>query len=135
MKNLFFFLSILCLITACSSSKVNTSKEKFTEVRFGNYGGFSNLSTEYVITGDGQLSKVESNVNKPVKVVRKKVIREIDDKLKSIEFEKLQINDLGNMTYFIEVKTTEYENTVRWNDETQNIELLNTYRMLIEIIQ
>jgi hypothetical protein len=63
------------------------------------------------------------------------VLREIDDKLKSIEFEKLRINDLGNITYFIKVKTSEYENTVRWNDETQNIELLNTYRTLIEILQ
>jgi hypothetical protein len=135
MKKLFFFLWLICLIAACSSSKINNSKDKFTEVRFGNYGGFSNLSTEYIITGDGQLSKVENNVTKPVKVVRKKVLREIDDKLKSIEFEKLRINDLGNITYFIKVKTSEYENTVRWNDETQNIELLNTYRTLIEILQ
>jgi hypothetical protein len=52
-----------------------------------------------------------------------------------MEFEKLKINDLGNLTYFITVKTSKNENTVRWNDETQNIELLNTYKMLIEILQ
>jgi hypothetical protein len=134
MKNLFFFLWLICFVSACSTSKTNTSKVKFTEIRFGNYGGFTNMSTEYVITGDGQLSKVDSEGTKSIKHLPKKVVRKIGENLKSIEFEKLRINDLGNVTYFIKVKTSEYENTVRWNDETQNTELLNTYKMLTEIL-
>ncbi len=135
MKKIFFFLCVISAVAACSSSKIKTSEEKLVEVSFGNYGGFSNSSTEYILTGDGQLSKVNGNSLIPLKQVQNKKIREIKNQLKSMEFEKLLVNDLGNLTYFIKVKTSKNENTVRWNDETQNIELINTYKMLIEILQ
>lgn len=130
-----FFLCVICLVSACSSLKINTSKEKLVEVSFGNYGGFSNNSTEYVLTGEGQLSKVNGNSLIPLKQVQNKKVREIKNQFKSMEFEKLQINDLGNLTFFIKVKTSKNENTVRWNDNTQNIELISTYKLLIEILQ
>jgi hypothetical protein len=135
MKKIFFFLCVISAVAACSSSKIKTSEEKLVEVSFGNYGGFSNSSTEYILTGDGQLSKVNGNSLIPLKRVQNKKVREIKNQLKSMEFEKLLVNDLGNLTYFIKVKTSKNENTVRWNDETQNIELINTYKMLIEILQ
>ena len=135
MKKLFFFIWLICLIAGCSTSKMNTAKEKLIEVRFGNYGGFSNSSTEYILTGEGLLSKVDGNTTKTLKHLKNKKVRDINNQLKSMEFEKLKINDLGNLTYFITVKTSKNENTVRWNDETQNIELINTYKMLIEILQ
>lgn len=134
MKKLFFFLLIVCIISACSTSKINTSEEIFQEVSFGNYGGFSNISTTYILSGNGQLNKVDGDQSQILKHIKDKEIQKIKNQLQSIEFEKIRINELGNLTYFIKVKTSGYENTARWNDETQNIELKNTYKMLIEIL-
>lgn len=125
----------MCITAACSTSKINTSERELVEVRFGNYGGFSNNSMEYILLANGQVSKIENNLQKSLFKIKNKEVQKISNQLKSIGFGKLKINDLGNLTYFIKVTTKDYENSVKWNDETQNNELKNTYKMLTEILQ
>lgn len=135
MRKLYFILSLMCITAACSTSKINTSERELVEVRFGNYGGFSNNSMEYILLANGQVSKIENNLQKSLFKIKNKEVQKISNQLKSIGFGKLKINDLGNLTYFIKVTTKDYENSVKWNDETQNNELKNTYKMLTEILQ
>lgn len=125
----------MCITAACSTSKINTSERELVEIRFGNYGGFSNNSMEYILLANGQVSKIENNLQKSLFKIKNKEVQKISNQLKSIGFGKLKINDLGNLTYFIKVTTKDYENSVKWNDETQNNELKITYKMLTEILQ
>lgn len=126
---------LFLIISACSTSKVNSEGPVLFEVHFGNYGGFSNLMTEYVLYESGQVSKIENKVPKPLNRASKKEVKKIKEHLQSIEFEKLKINESGNLTYFINVRTKDYENKVRWNDNSQNTELQYTYKMLIETLK
>ena len=135
MRKLLISLCLLSVISACSTTQKNTSEPVLNEVSFGNFGGFTNHSTEYFISGDGTVSKTENNIQKTIGHLKKKEVKKITNHVKSKEFEKLKINEPGNLTYFITVKTNQYENTVRWNDETQNPVLKDTYKMLVEFLR
>lgn len=135
MKKLIFILCTISLVAACTSSKKLNSEPATFEVGFGNYGGFTGSSTVYLISGNGQVFIVENINRQPHQTISKKKIEKLKEHLNSIGFENLKVNEPGNLTYFIKVKTGNSENTVKWNDETKNTDLKETYKMLFEIIK
>ena len=70
---------LFLFVTACTTSKVNPNAPILFEVHFGNYGGFSNQSTEYVLYKNGQISKIENNA----KDVRLSTIMKVFNALKA----------------------------------------------------
>jgi hypothetical protein len=64
-----------------------------------------------------------------------KEFKKIKNQLENIDFENIKTDEPGNLTYFIKVKTSDYTNAVRWNDNSQNTELSNTFKMLVGILQ
>ncbi|NQU86809.1 MAG: hypothetical protein HQ541_13720 [Mariniphaga sp.] len=135
MKKLYLLLGILYLVCSCTSSKkLNTNKYSL-EIHFGNSGGFTNSQTEYVLNKNGKLNMIVNNNETEITILEKSTIRKIKKLLKSLDFENLIIDDPGNMTYFIKVKTTDFENSAKWNDNTKNQQLKNFYNLLMETVR
>ena len=53
----------------------------------------------------------------------------------TLDFEHLQMNEPGNISYYIKVISSDSEKSVIWNDQTSNNTLKDFYRKLLTTIK
>ena len=134
MKNQIRLLLMILLLTSCSGqNKIKTSSDSI--IKFGSSGGFTNMTTEYVIMGNRHIIKRERNTETLLHTLDKKTFKEIYHQIDAIHFKDLKVNEPGNMTYFIEVKTKTFENKASWNDTTDEDQLKTLYKTLVSILK
>ncbi len=101
------------------------------KIRFGRSGGFTNIPMEYLLKGSGDLFRIQNDTLK-INSVSLRKIRKLKERLTELDFEHLNLSDPGNMTYFISVTADNYNNTVKWNDQTDNEPLKEFYKELLK---
>ena len=111
-----------------------SDKDTF-EIRYGKSGGFTNIPMEYKIDANGDIFKILNSDTLKIDSVSGRKIKKIKHQLTELDFEHLEINDPGNITYFINVCTGTYQNTVKWNDMTDNEPLKMLYKGLLKKIK
>jgi len=133
----FFLLvtGLLIISTSCAYIKKIDSEKGPYEILFGKSGGFTNIPMEYKIQGNGDVFKIHNKTDLKVNSISKSKLKTISDLLLDCDFEHLKINDTGNITYFITVKSNKFENTVKWNDSRKNDQLKNLYKYLLTTIK
>ncbi|MCU0405434.1 MAG: hypothetical protein MUE64_00435 [Ignavibacteriaceae bacterium] len=136
LRGFFLLISGLLIITISCVNLKNTNPKKLPfEIIFGKSGGFTNISMEYKIYENGDVYKIQNNGNQKINSISKSKIKTIRDWLLDSDFEHLKIAETGNITYFITVKSDKYENTVKWNDSSNNDQLKNLYKDLLTTIK
>lgn len=130
---LVFFLLIagLNINSSCANLKKRFSDKSTFEIHFGKSGGFTNFPMEYKIHNNGDIIKIQNNECQKVNSISRRKIKTIKDLLIDTDFEHLKIDETGNITYFITVKSDKYENTVIWNDLIINDQLKGLYKELL----
>ncbi|MBN2862497.1 MAG: hypothetical protein JXN62_05005 [Bacteroidales bacterium] len=111
-----------------------SEKDKF-EIFFGKSGGFTNIPMEYKIDSSGDIYKIQNTDSLSAGSVSHRKIKKIREKLSELDFEHLEVDDPGNITYFIAIRTDTYHNTVRWNDQTANDLLKELYKELLKYLK
>ncbi len=122
---------LFVFLISCSNLKMKQSDNDAFRIRFGRSGGFTNIPLEYLLDGTGDIYKLQSDTLNAGSVSRRKM-KKLTERLTELDFEHLDTNDPGNMTYFISVKTDTYDNTVKWNDQTDNEPLKELYKELLK---
>ena len=108
---------------------------KTDRISFGRTGGFTNMTVEYTLFGNGKVYKVQDNDLKKVCRIKKELLSEIECSFTCSGFRDLIINEPGNMTYFIKVVKADYQNEVKWSDNDQNPQLKALYDSLMNIVK
>lgn len=131
-----FIIIILSVFTmSCTTQKLaKNSLPNFIEIKFGSGGGFTGMTNEYVLQQDGQVYKRISNKLSLINRIQNSELENIEKKLVEMNFESIQLNEKGNMTYFIEVHTSTYTHRITWSDNTQNDSTKQFYKSLITLI-
>ena len=125
----------LLLVPGCINSRTMSDKKVKTEIHFGRTGGFTNIPVEYLINAQGEVLKISASEPDTVNHIPAKRLRSILREFNDIDFKHIELNDPGNISYFIKVRTRQYENNVIWNDLTPNDTLKNIYKKLITTIK
>ena len=88
-------------------------------------------------SGGQEIHKAElTKLQKSLSLVGKNSkILEIDHKLNTIDFKTISLEEVGNMTYFIEVKSNDYSYKITWTDLTDNPGIKDLYKTLIRTFQ
>jgi len=133
--HLFILILALLLIPACNNSRAMTNKRVKTEIHFGRTGGFTNIPVEYLINSKGEVLRLLAGNPETVNLITSKRLKSIIRELNRIDFQHIESDDPGNISYFIKVRTREYENIVRWNDLTPNDTLKNIYKELLTTLR
>lgn len=122
-----FFLLCSCMNTRKLADTLNSPR-----IHFGKRGGFTNIPLEYVLTGKGLLYKLENDSLLKIRKVPSNQLEYITGLIASTSFSTLNIDEHGNITYFIRVVTKDYDNEVNWYDpsEMQGIEMI--YKALMK---
>lgn len=134
MKRVLFIAGICIVLFSCINSKKLMDNTKIDRIYFGKRGGFTNIPMEYVMFEKGQLYKIQNDSLQRIRRVSRKQLDEIDNLLNSSNFRELEINDPGNITYFIRVVGKYSVKEVNWSDSTDQGDLFLIYKTLLTTI-
>ncbi len=103
----------------------------FDTIYFGKSGGFTNLMEKYALKENGTLYKITEGEEQEINRIKKSQLRKIDKKLNSLNYQTISLEEVGNMTYFIDVKSDDYSNKVTWTNLTDHPDIKELYSALI----
>lgn len=128
---------IVCLImtTSCASPAKLLNSNKGDRIFFGNKGGFTNMSTDFVLFENGSICRLQNDeVTKTGKISREEV-RAITASLEKMKFMSIKTDEPGNMTYYVSVVRGDSKNAVQWSDHDRNPQLKELYVGLMSLVR
>jgi len=104
---------------------------------FGTSGGFAGTTSENYFFENGQFMHHTSRPNNTIthKNIDQQIIDQVFSNFYTLGFDKLDINDPGNLNYYIKMKKGDDEKTLLWggnNIETPRL-LLDYFKNLSQI--
>lgn len=108
----------------------------------GSYGGFAGTAKTYFFFPNGQrflnqglMGAVDTTNAREIEKTSPKAFKEILKSLKKIDFKDVELNEVGNKTYFIKLKTKKQEKKVQWsNMDTAPQALVDLYRSTLKTV-
>ena len=125
---------LCCFTHGCSTLEKQTSDYQFQSIVFGKTGGFSNINNTYTIERNGKINRETQGDQKLINELRKKDIRKIDKELSSINFASMDLSEVGNITYYIEVIFPGSTKKNTWIETSENEEIKNLYKLLVSYL-
>jgi len=104
-------------------------------VFFGKTGGFTNIPMEYVLFDKGQLFKIQHDSLLRVRKLVGKQVKNLDSIRNEIDFKTINLNETGNITYYIKVVSSEFEKEIKWTDSSDNNKIKTFYKALVSTIK
>lgn len=127
-----------CFLFSCQTTKVSTI-ENFNGkvIIFGSKGGFTNSTTEYRIYENGQFEKYLKSAQsiEPLNRLASNQCDQIFNNFYSLGLDKMDVDEPGNMSYFIQMKNGNSNKKLRWKsaDATVPHQLKQYYKILGQI--
>ncbi len=106
-------------------------------IEIGSYGGFAGLVESYHFFPNGQRF-LENSIsgNNEVEKTEPKDFKNLLKGLKEINFKDLELNEPGNMSYFVRLKTKKQDKKLTWsNMDTAPEALVKFYKNSIKDIK
>ena len=123
------------MTASCSSPEKLLDSNKVDRIFFGSKGGFTNMSTDYVIFENGSVCRLQNDkVIKRGRISRDEV-RALDATLDEMGFMSIETDEPGNMTYYISVVRSDSQNAVHWSDHDRNPQLKELYVRLMNFVR
>lgn len=135
MKTLMIMILSVLTMSCATQKQTKYQTTSFIEIKFGSSGGFTGMTNEYLIKQDGKVYKNSTDNLTLITQIENSEIENIKKQLTEIDFENIKLNEKGNMTYFIEVQTSTYENRITWSDQTQNDSIKQFYKSLVKTLK
>lgn len=132
------WLAFICLLgfSQCNNKvySLRDLPQKYIEI--GSSGGFAGTAKRYYFFPNGQrfvskgsMGTVGAVDAQEIESATPKDFKEILKSLKKMDFKAIDLNELGNMTYYIKLKTRKEEKGVQWsNMDTAPKALVEVYR-------
>lgn len=113
-----------------SKGNLSESHMTFDTLCFGRSGGFANLTEKYALSENGNVYKeVEGELQK-INRIRRSRMKEIKGELNSLHLQTMDLDEVGNMTYFLEV-ISDTAHRVKWTESTENNAIKSFYKTLV----
>ncbi len=125
---------MLMLLFACTGPEKLLSDNTKDRIYFGKSGGFTNISTEYVLV-ENYVFKQEGEKFTLIRKLSGDQVKSINNQVNAIDLSKLSLNEPGNMTYHIRLVKAGLAHEVKWTDSSQNSQIRELYKALTDIIK
>lgn len=119
--------SVLAL--SCKSKLYTYDSYKGERITIGSGGGFTGRTTQYVIFENGQLFKKNNEEYIELSKIDKKIVDQQFFIYRNQEFNQLDLNDPGNLSYFIILnESKDKSHKIQWGGGNQEVsEVLEKY--------
>lgn len=123
------------MTASCASPAKMLKSNTGDRIFFGNKGGFTNMSTDFVLFENGSICRLKNDeVIKTGKISREEV-RAIISSLEEMMFMSIKTDEPGNMTYYVSVVRGDSQNAVQWSDHDRNPQLKELYVRLMNLVR
>ena len=134
-KNVFLLCSIMLTVISCMTPEKVLKDSSADRLYFGKFGGFTNIPTAYVLIDESRIFKIDENSFTAVRKLKKAEIKEIQELINDIHLDTLQLNEPGNMTYYLRLTKTGAENEIKWTDNSKNESVKKIYTTLMSYLK
>jgi hypothetical protein len=134
-RKILFMSSLLLIVISCTSPQKLINDKSAERLYFGNYGGFTNASVDYVLIDNAIIFKSDKNDLTPVVKLNRKQARRIQELVLKTGIEKLELNEPGNMTYYIRVLKPGLEKEIKWTGTSVNTDIKDLYNTLMSLLK
>jgi hypothetical protein len=121
-------------IGACMSPAKIVSDTSLDRIYFGKSGGFTNIPMDYVLIDHSRVFKIEKDNYTAINKLNRKQAMDLDALIKSHGIDKLELNEPGNITYYIKIVKSGAAKEVKWNDNSKNNQVKDIYTALLTTI-
>jgi len=128
----FLILSALAL-ASCNTTKYSLSNPPSNTISFGDGGGFAGIETGFTLLENGQVFKHNSTGDTTeLESLKKKEAQNFYEKFKGLRLSQLDIEQPGNLYYFIKYTTSDIDHGVTWGAADYNVrtDILDFYKSL-----
>lgn len=126
---------VVFLFSSCKTKQYTMEENPEPMITFGSGGGFTGQSTFYTLFKNGQLYKKKGlrGEHTPLENVKKKEVLQIFKNYEVLNLAEVNINEPGNMSYFIEFKDENGVHRMTWggNTTSPSNDLLLFYKLLM----
>lgn len=133
-----FLLLSIFTVTACKTTKYSLTNPPANTISFGDGGGFAGIETGFTILENGQIFKHNSlGDTTELEPIKKKEAEQHYEKFKGLRLTQLDIQQPGNLYYFIKFTTSEIAHDVTWGAADYNIrtDILDFYKNMRELVK
>lgn len=130
---------MVCMLTACKTKQYTFDNYDGNIIAIGSSGGFTGATHKYYIFENGQLFKSNRGGESPKELTQidEKLMKQQFDNYYTLGFDKLELDDAGNMSYFIIMNpNTDQKHMIKWGggSTTPSPELEQYYKLLSAIV-
>lgn len=127
----------LLLFSQCKVVKYTPDKLPTKQIIFGDGGGFVGVETSYTLLENGQIFKqvgVDADYEE-LKSIKPKSAKDIFEKVHSLQLYKMDIEQPGNLYYFIQEVNESIDSRVTWGagDYLPPQSVISVYKELQEL--
>jgi hypothetical protein len=118
----FSFITLMFLLFSCKA-KENYTPETYKDemIVFGTSGGFAGHTTSYALLSNGQFfykaPRFENYAS--IKSLKKRVTKQIFNNIENLKINDLELDDPGNLTYFMEITGDKHLKKLKWGGFNQ----------------
>lgn len=137
MRIVLILFALTITLSACKSNeKVQRDLSK-VQILVGSGGGFTGFYTEYKIFGTGKVERYTSKDEKTAAIgnVQPDSIRVWVNELDRINFYGIELNQPGNMSYYMELTEPEKINRVKWGSATPPAAVQSIYDRILRAVE
>jgi len=128
------FCGIIMTALSCVSPEKLLNNKSAERLYFGKYGGFTNIPMEYVLIDNAHVYKKENDTFTHVIKLTRPQVQQLEALLKDLDIYKLDLNEPGNMTYYIRLSNVGTEKEIKWTDQTENSRVKELYKALLSTV-
>ena len=138
------WLAFICLLgfAQCNNKVYSLRDLPQIYIEMGSSGGFAGTANSYYFFPNGQrfvskgpMGTVGAADAQEIESATPKDFKEILRSLKKMDFKAINLNEVGNMIYFVKRKTKKDEKVVQWsNMDTAPKALVDVYRSALKNI-
>ena len=125
---------VIMLSLACSGPEKLVSDTSKDQIYFGKSGGFTNISTEYLLV-EKYVFKREGENFSMIRKLSGEQVKSINALVNALDFSNLNLNEPGNMTYHIKLVKAGTAHEVKWSDTSENSRIRELYKALTGTIK
>lgn len=117
MKPIIFLIIVISTLSCVSSESLSSDNNNIKRYAIGKGGGFTGDYTEFILNENGKVYKYDYKYDREVyyKELEKVDLNYFLEQIEELGLEGIDINQPGNMTYYIEVKIGQNSiNKITW---------------------